>query len=189
MDAYVLLRTEPGRTREIADRSAGLAGSGVRQSVVVTGEWDVVVAVQAETPQELGEVLMDRVLAGEAIAESQTAVVVQAEGGRDLIPLPLPVRSVEDVVALVFCKLDASLGREAPQGLRSWVGGMGEALKAVPAIQGAAFVTGEYDLVVEVGADNWGSVSEGILGLAALPGISATSSAVAVTPKLVRDSG
>lgn len=186
MEAYVLVRTEPGRTRETADRAAGNAGRGIRQSVVVTGEWDVVVAVEAENPQELGEILMDQVLNDDAIAESQTAVVVEGEiSGQDLIPLPRPVRSVEEMIALVFCKLDATLGREAPQGLLGWLGSVGQALTDVPAIQGAAFVTGEYDLMVEVGADNWAAVSEGILGISALPGVGTTSTAVAVTRKLV----
>jgi DNA-binding Lrp family transcriptional regulator len=187
MDAYVLVRTEPGRTRETADRAAGLAGRGIRQSVVVTGEWDVVVAVEAESPQQLGEILMDQVLNDEAIAESQTAVVVES-GSRSLIPLPLPVRSVEEMIALVFCKLDAALGREFPGGMLGWVEGVGTALQEVPGVQGAALVTGEYDLVVEVGADNWGAVSDGLLGVAALPGVAATSTAVAVTRKLVESS-
>ncbi|MCA1727376.1 MAG: Lrp/AsnC ligand binding domain-containing protein, partial [Actinobacteria bacterium] len=177
---------EPGRTRETADRAAGLAGRGVRQSVVITGEWDVLVAVEAENPEQLGGILMDQVLNDDAIAESHTAVVVEAEAAaRPLLPLPMPVHSVQAMVALVFAKIDAGLGREAPQGWLRWMGGLGEALKDVEGVQGAAMVTGEYDLLVEVGGDDWGAVSQGILGVAALPGIGATTTAVAVTAKLV----
>jgi DNA-binding Lrp family transcriptional regulator len=184
MDAFVFVRTETGRTRETADRAAGLAGSGIRQSVVLTGEWDVLVAVEADDPVALGSILMDQVLTDEAIAESQTAVAVAYA-----IPLPMPVRGVEEVTSLVLAKLDPSLGREHAGGWNAWLDGTFEALAATPGVVGGALITGEYDLLLEVGGDTWDTVSEGIVAVAALPGIAATSTAVAVTPKLVRPEG
>lgn len=182
MDAFVLLRTEPGRTRELADRAAGLAGSGIRQSVVLTGEWDVLVAVEAGNARELGAVLLEQLLTDDGLAESQTAVALASP----LIPLPMPVRGVEEVTALVMAKLDPAAGREHPGGWNAWVGGIGEALGSTPGVVGAALVTGEHDLIIEVGADTWEACSEGILGVASLPGVAATTTAVAVTEKLVR---
>ncbi len=181
MDAFVLLRTEPGRTRELADRAAGLAGSGIRQSVVLTGEWDVLVAVEVEGLRELGAVLLDQLLTDDGLSESQTAVALSSP----LIPLPMPVRGVEDVTALVMAKLDPSAGREHPGGWNAWIGGVGEALASTPSVVGAALVTGEHDLIIEVGAATWDACSEGILGVASLPGVAATSTAVAVTEKFV----
>jgi hypothetical protein len=38
MDAYVLLRTEPGSAGRAADRLTRLAGRGIRQVMVISGE-------------------------------------------------------------------------------------------------------------------------------------------------------
>ncbi|MEX2458936.1 MAG: Lrp/AsnC ligand binding domain-containing protein [Actinomycetota bacterium] len=193
MDAYVLLRTEPGTTREAADRLTGLAGQGIRQVMVISGEWDVLVALDVADPHELGRVVMDQVLAGGEVLESHTAVVVPSiEAGRPKPvpkptprPRPMPVRARSPFTAVVFAGLDSEAGRTSDEGWHAWLGDVTDALEATPGVLASAVVTGEYDLIVEVGGQTWEECAQGILGVAAVSGLTSTSTAVAVTPKLV----
>ncbi len=191
MDAYVLLRTEPGRTRDAAERLTRLAGDGIRQVVVITGDWDVLVALDVADPHQLGEVVMGQVLDDETITESQTAVVLNPPA-RDPTPpkptpkpKPMPVRGRDPFVALVFADLDLAQGREFEGGWDTWLGGVMDSLAETGGVAGAAVVTGEYDLLIEVGGATWDECSQGILSIATIPGIAGTTTAVAVTEKLV----
>jgi DNA-binding Lrp family transcriptional regulator len=193
MDAYVLLRTEPGTTREAADRLTGLAGQGIRQVLVISGEWDVLVALDVADPHELGRVVMDQVLAGGEVLESHTAVVVpsiEAGGPKPKPapaprPKPMPVRARSPFTAVVFAGLDSESGRASDEGWHAWLADVTDALEATPGVLATAVVTGEYDLIIEVGGGTWEECARGILGVAAVPGLTSTSTAVAVTPKLV----
>src|SRR5688572_12296747 len=147
MDAYVLLRTEPGATRLAAERLTRLAGDGIRQVVVITGDWDVLVALEVADPHQLGEVVMGQVLDDESITESHTAVVVPLPA-RDPKPKPapkprpMPVRSREPVVALVFASIDPSQGREFAGGWDAWLESLMDSLGTTAGVAGAAVVTG-----------------------------------------------
>jgi DNA-binding Lrp family transcriptional regulator len=190
MDAYVLLRTEPGRTRDAAERLTRLAGDGIRQVVVITGDWDVLVALDVADPHQLGEVVMGQVLDDETITESQTSVVLNLPA-RDPKPTPkpkpkpMPVRGRDPFVALVFADLDLAPGRESSDGWDTWLGGVMDSVAEAPGVAGVAVLTGEYDLLIEVGGATWDECSKGILSIATIPGIAATTTAVAVTEKLV----
>jgi DNA-binding Lrp family transcriptional regulator len=185
MDAYVFLRTEPNAARDVGERLAARAGEGIRQAAVITGEWDVVVAIEVEDPHALGDVVLSQIAGDEAVLETHTVVAVpMPDPETNAPPKPMPTRGMDRFFALVMAKVDAALAREHPRGWRSWADGLADAIHDVPGVFAGTLITGEWDLLVEVGGESWEACAAAIVELAALPGFTATSTAVGVSPKL-----
>lgn len=76
VEAYVLVQTEVGRAAEVAAEVAAL--HGVVLSENVTGPYDVVVRVQADSVDELGTLVLTRLSGVAGITRTVTCTVMQA---------------------------------------------------------------------------------------------------------------
>lgn len=74
VNAYVLIQTEVGKAAAVARQITSLPG--VTSVEDVTGPYDVVVRVQADTIDELGELVVAQVQAVEGITRTLTCPVV-----------------------------------------------------------------------------------------------------------------
>ncbi len=72
---YVLVQTEVGRSREVADEIAGL--SGVTSAEDVTGPYDVIVRATAADGDELGRMVVGRIQKVPGITRTLTCQVVR----------------------------------------------------------------------------------------------------------------
>ena len=74
VSAYVLIQTEVGKAAAVAAEIADLAG--VTTAEDVTGPYDVIVRVEAETVDELGKLVVANVQAVGGITRTLTCPVV-----------------------------------------------------------------------------------------------------------------
>lgn len=72
--AYVLIQTEVGKAATVAETIRGL--DGVASADDVTGPYDVIVRVEAETVDELGKLVVANVQAVQGITRTLTCPVV-----------------------------------------------------------------------------------------------------------------
>ncbi|MER5704820.1 MULTISPECIES: Lrp/AsnC ligand binding domain-containing protein [Micromonospora] len=75
VQAYILIQTEVGRARDVADLIADLAG--VVRVDAVTGPYDVVVLTEANTVDELGKLIVSNVQMVPGITRTLTCSVVR----------------------------------------------------------------------------------------------------------------
>ncbi|MDG4767242.1 Lrp/AsnC ligand binding domain-containing protein [Solwaraspora sp. WMMD406] len=75
VQAYILIQTEVGRARDVADSIADI--SGVVRVDAVTGPYDVVVLTEAHTVDELGTMIVSRVQMVPGITRTLTCSVVR----------------------------------------------------------------------------------------------------------------
>ncbi|WP_446218984.1 Lrp/AsnC ligand binding domain-containing protein [Micromonospora sp. IBHARD004] len=75
VQAYILIQTEVGRARDVADLIADLAG--VVRVDAVTGPYDVVVLTEANTVDELGKLIVSKVQMVPGITRTLTCSVVR----------------------------------------------------------------------------------------------------------------
>lgn len=74
VQAYILIQTEVGRAADVA---AGVSSiQGVMSASDVTGPYDVIVRAQAETMDELGDLVVKQVQGVEGITRTLTCPVV-----------------------------------------------------------------------------------------------------------------
>ena len=72
--AYILIQTEVGKAGAVASDIAGTPG--VKESEAVTGSYDVIVRAEAESVDELGELVLGRIQSVEGITRTITCHVV-----------------------------------------------------------------------------------------------------------------
>lgn len=72
--AFVLIQTEVGKAAAVAEQIRGLAG--VASADDVTGPYDVIVRVEAETVDELGKLVVANVQAVNGITRTLTCPIV-----------------------------------------------------------------------------------------------------------------
>jgi DNA-binding Lrp family transcriptional regulator len=72
--AYVLIQTEVGKAAAVAAEIAGLPGVALAEDV--TGPYDVIVRAEAETMDELGQLVVARVQGVAGITRTLTCPVV-----------------------------------------------------------------------------------------------------------------
>lgn len=72
--AYVLIQTEVGRAAGVADDVGRL--DGVASATNVTGPYDVIARVEAETVDELGRLVVRRIQMIEGITRTLTCPVI-----------------------------------------------------------------------------------------------------------------
>jgi len=75
VQAYVLVDCAPGKPHQVADALAKVAG--VETAHAVTGSYDVIAFVRAETMAELGDLLSRRIQQLPSVLKTTTNVVVQ----------------------------------------------------------------------------------------------------------------
>lgn len=74
VQAYILIQTEVGRAADVATRIGRIAG--VTQAEDVTGPYDVIVRAEADTMDELGDLVVKQVQGVEGITRTLTCPVV-----------------------------------------------------------------------------------------------------------------
>ena len=74
VQAYILIQTEVGKAREVADAITGV--TGVVRVDAVTGPYDVVVLAESATVDELGRMIVSRVQMVPGITRTLTCSVV-----------------------------------------------------------------------------------------------------------------
>ncbi len=72
--AYVLIQTEVGKAAQVASEVGAI--EGVTQAHDVTGPYDVILQAQADTVDELGQMIVSRVQLIEGITRTLTCPVV-----------------------------------------------------------------------------------------------------------------
>jgi len=72
--AYVLIEAHVGKTREVVDAIRSLRG--VASVDVVTGPYDAIAVIQAETLNEIGDLIMAMVHPVAGISRTVTCVVL-----------------------------------------------------------------------------------------------------------------
>ncbi|WP_068434133.1 Lrp/AsnC ligand binding domain-containing protein [Piscicoccus intestinalis] len=73
VQAYVLIQTEVGRSHQVAAAIAALAG--VISTSEVTGPYDIIVRVGADSLEALAEVVLERIQAIEGITRTLTCTI------------------------------------------------------------------------------------------------------------------
>lgn len=72
--AYVLIQTEVGRSAQVSAEVARL--DGVISALDVTGPYDVIVQVEADTMDELGQMVVSRMQLTQGITRTLTCPIV-----------------------------------------------------------------------------------------------------------------
>ncbi len=72
--AYVLIQTEVGRAADVAASLVGMAG--VALATPVTGPYDVIAKIEAESVDTLGKLVVSKVQAVEGITRTLTCPIV-----------------------------------------------------------------------------------------------------------------
>jgi Lrp/AsnC family transcriptional regulator for asnA, asnC and gidA len=76
--AFVLIKTDPGRERDVADRLNKLPE--VREVHIITGEWDILAVVETErelvlpTDEKVLELVMDKITTMSHIQDTNTMI-------------------------------------------------------------------------------------------------------------------
>ena len=72
--AYVLIQTEVGKSAQVTAQVAGL--DGVISALDVTGPYDVIVQVEADTMDNLGKMVVSRMQLTDGITRTLTCPIV-----------------------------------------------------------------------------------------------------------------
>ena len=74
VQAYILIQTDVGRAATVAEAIAALDGVALAEDV--TGPYDVIARVEAQTVDELGKLVIARIQDVEGITRTLTCTVV-----------------------------------------------------------------------------------------------------------------
>lgn len=72
--AFILIETQVGRTKEVAGGIKGL--TGVKSVEAVTGPYDVIAVIEAETLNEIGDIVTKVIHPVEGISRTVTCLTV-----------------------------------------------------------------------------------------------------------------
>ena len=75
MRAYVVITTEPGKSREIARQVAGLPG--VKMADACWGSRDVFAVIEVRESQALNELVMDKIQRLEGVRETNIHIAIE----------------------------------------------------------------------------------------------------------------
>ena len=75
MRAFVVITTEPGKSREIARQVAGLPG--VRMADACWGSCDVFAMIEFRESQTLNKLVMDKIQRLQVVGETNTHIAVE----------------------------------------------------------------------------------------------------------------
>ena len=186
MDGYVFLRDVSEATiRVLADLTREGDGKGdtrIRAVAGLTGEYDAVVFVEAGNGAQLQELVLDQIRNQAGAAFTETAVAVEVplpiSGGaappNGGTPPPIPLgpkrRLVATQEALALVKTDPGTTVDVFWRLAEALG---------DGLLGEAIVTGQYDIVVELGAESYAELSSYILSVGMVDHVVSTETALA----------
>ncbi|MEX2275824.1 MAG: Lrp/AsnC ligand binding domain-containing protein [Actinomycetota bacterium] len=171
MHAYVYLRTDPARVDDVLVELAGK--HGVRNAVSVTGDWDILVAVEGADFASVGRTTKREVLTVDGVRRSTTAPVVPLEllGVAGEVAMGYPLYRDDPCC---YVHIDTRAGA---------VASVAEILLRIRDVSGIAVLAGRHDLLVEIPLP-WEAASRVILQeLHGIEGIVSTTTSVAIAPE------
>jgi DNA-binding Lrp family transcriptional regulator len=74
VSGYVLIQTEVGKAAQVAEKVASL--DGVASAHGVAGPYDVIVRVEADSVDELGRMVVDRIQLVDGVTRTMTCPVI-----------------------------------------------------------------------------------------------------------------
>lgn len=173
MDAYVFLQTAAGKALRVMEELV-VSKVAVR-AVAVTGRYDVIARIDDVSRRDLAVLLCDRLGAVDGVRSSMTSLVVPT----DLLGLAVPAPPIpfgrdpdEELMAVGMLTIAAGSGRSVVEAL-------------APNVAGLALLTGEHDVLFEVGAVDLPDLARTVLEhVHTIPGVTATSTSLvlAATP-------
>jgi hypothetical protein len=175
MDAYVFLRDLSAPTlRVLGDLVAGeLDSDGARIRAVATtsGQYDAVAFVEGASIAELQDVVMNQIRdqAGATFTETAIRVKVPAPDAKSswILPRAPKRRLVAEQEAIVLVRVDASKVLDVYAAFADSESGLAGLL-------GAAVITGEYDILLELGASSFDELSSAVLAVGRYDGVAST---------------
>ncbi len=75
--AYVLIETESGKTRDIANVVAGI--KGVKQADVVTGPYDIIAHVEGADLEAIGEIVTNQLQSVPGVIRTLTCLAIPSQ--------------------------------------------------------------------------------------------------------------
>lgn len=72
--AYILIRTYAGKAKSVAEQLSKI--SGCRNVCTVTGRYDIIMMLEAESLEALGKLVVETLHKVEGIERTETAIVV-----------------------------------------------------------------------------------------------------------------
>ena len=72
--AYILIRTHAGKAKSVAEKLSKLAGC--KNVCTVTGRYDVIVLLEAESLENLGKTIVETIHKIDSIERTETAIAV-----------------------------------------------------------------------------------------------------------------
>ena len=167
MEAYVYLRIRPGSMQEVL---AGLASKqGVRRSIAVVGDWDVLVHVEGSDFAAVASQVLSEFHHVPGVERTMTTPVVPPDRvGIAGWGSPTAPAIIGDA-CYVHIKADAGAAA-----------GLAERLGDMPDVSGVAVLGGRYDLMACV-AQPW-EVASGVIleQIHSLPGVRETNTLVSI---------
>jgi len=168
MDAYVYVRTTPGEARRVGEEIAHM--DSVRQVSLITGEWDLLVALKSLDAFSLGPTVIDEIQKVSGIVQTSTAPVIPLDYASQISGPRYPTIHFAALVALVHIHVHAGHGLEVFQ-----------ALDAMEHVAGIAALAGPYDILCEVGGGSWEEIASILVNeISQVEGIESTTTSLAV---------
>jgi DNA-binding Lrp family transcriptional regulator len=179
MDAYVFLREVSEATLQVLGNMVaedeGKDTGKIRAVATTTGEYDAVCFVEWESVKELQEIVLDRIRnkAGAVFTDTAVAVEVpQPIQGALVVPNAPKRRMVMMQEALVLVKTDVGHTLEAFSAFADKNTGLHGLL-------GESVITGEYDILVELGAASYSQLSSDLLAVGTYDHVASTETLLA----------
>ena len=175
MDAYVFLRDLSAPTlavlSDLVSEEQGSDGPRIRAVATTTGQYDAIAFVEGSSIAELQVVVMNEIRGKAGAAFSETSIRVEVpepdEESSWILPMAPKRRLVADQEAFVLVGVDT--GRVVDV-----YAAFADSESGLPGLLGAAVITGEYDILVELGASSFEELSKDVLAVGSFDGVAST---------------
>lgn len=175
MDGYVFLRDLSAPTlavlADLVTQEQDSDGARIRAVATTTGQYDAIAFVEGSSIAELQDVVMDQIRGKAGAAFSETSIRVEVpepdEESSWILPMAPKRRLVADQEAFVLVGVDAGRVEEV-------YAAFADTEEGLPGLLGAAVITGEYDILVELGASSFEDLSKDVLAVGTFDGVTST---------------
>jgi len=175
MDAYVFLRDLSAPTlavlADLVTEGQDSGGARIRAVATTTGQYDAIAFVEGSSIAELQDVVMDQIRgkAGAVFTETSIGVALPEPDAASswILPMAPKRRLVAEQEAVVLVRVDAGRVLDVYAAFADTESGL-------PGLLGAAVISGEYDILVELGASSFEELSSDVLAVGAFDGVAST---------------
>jgi hypothetical protein len=176
MDGYVFLRDLSAPTLAVlsdlvSEEQDSDGAPRIRAVATTTGQYDAIAFVEGSSIGELQDLVMNEIRGKAGAAFSETSIRVEVpepdEESAWILPMAPKRRLVADQEAFVLVGVD---GGRVVDVYASFA----DSESGLPGLLGAAVITGEYDILVELGAASFEELSKDVLAVGSFDGVAAT---------------